>query len=356
MIIVGSLDITGNVYGRLTALRKTDKRSPSRSIVWECKCTCGNIVEVPASSLRSGHTKSCGCYHADVSSKNNFRDLVDMKFGELLVTSFAYTKSGRGSYWNCRCSCGNDIVVRGCSLTTGHTKSCGCINKYPDISGKRFGYLDVIEFSHKDVTGHYYFKCRCMLCGNITIKAGNSIRRGLTRSCGCLSKFSGGSTQENDIVSFIEQLNADLTVIAHDKNILDGKEIDIYLPELKLGIEYNGSAYHATENGIYEDKDKYYHRDKFLLAKSKGIRLISIFDVDYERYKDEILNFIKDIITNNEKHYIPTKEFEYTNNDFDDGEWLREFGYEPIEQLEPISYTHSRGYVVYRSGTTIWRK
>ena len=55
------LDITGSVYGDLTAIRISPSGQTPRK--WECLCICGNLVEVEARSLRSGNTRSCGCGH-----------------------------------------------------------------------------------------------------------------------------------------------------------------------------------------------------------------------------------------------------------------------------------------------------
>ena len=68
------LDLTGNVYGRLTVLYEGERRrSPSGAIrrQWVCKCECGNIVEVTTASLRNGHTVSCGCYNKDNQRERN---------------------------------------------------------------------------------------------------------------------------------------------------------------------------------------------------------------------------------------------------------------------------------------------
>ena len=54
------LDITGQKFGKLTALEPTEKRSNS-FIIWKCQCDCGNICEVSLGNLKSGNTKSCGC-------------------------------------------------------------------------------------------------------------------------------------------------------------------------------------------------------------------------------------------------------------------------------------------------------
>ena len=61
-------DLTGQKFGRLTVLRQApDKIKPSgaHSKMWECKCDCGNIKIISRSSLVSGDTVSCGCYHKE---------------------------------------------------------------------------------------------------------------------------------------------------------------------------------------------------------------------------------------------------------------------------------------------------
>lgn len=54
------IDLTGQKFGLLTVIKKTDKKC-SGKIVWECLCDCGNMVEATGTHLRSGSVKSCGC-------------------------------------------------------------------------------------------------------------------------------------------------------------------------------------------------------------------------------------------------------------------------------------------------------
>ena len=55
-------DLTGKRFGALTVIEKSAKRS-SGSIMWVCRCDCGNITTVNGRDLRVGHTKSCGCLY-----------------------------------------------------------------------------------------------------------------------------------------------------------------------------------------------------------------------------------------------------------------------------------------------------
>lgn len=55
------INLKGQTFGRLTVLDRTEPRSKIRGAWWECRCICGKRHPIPARSLRSGATKSCGC-------------------------------------------------------------------------------------------------------------------------------------------------------------------------------------------------------------------------------------------------------------------------------------------------------
>ena len=54
-----SIDLTGNIYGRLTAVRFVIQENNRRK--WLCLCTCGKEVQVTYTNLVSGAQESCGC-------------------------------------------------------------------------------------------------------------------------------------------------------------------------------------------------------------------------------------------------------------------------------------------------------
>ena len=63
---------------------------------------------------------------------HNKRDLTGMKFGLLTVVREVeqrFYPSGNRTQWECGCECGNLVNVLGNSLTTGNTRSCGCLQK-----------------------------------------------------------------------------------------------------------------------------------------------------------------------------------------------------------------------------------
>jgi len=61
-------DLSGKVFGRLTAIKPTKKNS-KRNWVWLAICSCGNEVMVPGAYLTNGHTKSCGCLKKEIAAQ-----------------------------------------------------------------------------------------------------------------------------------------------------------------------------------------------------------------------------------------------------------------------------------------------
>lgn len=63
------LELSGQQFGRLTAIRKCGVRHAK--VLWECRCNCGAHVSVTTGNLRSGNSKSCGCVAVERISKLN---------------------------------------------------------------------------------------------------------------------------------------------------------------------------------------------------------------------------------------------------------------------------------------------
>lgn len=62
------LDLTGEVFGWLTALKYVGKTNLGMS-KWACRCSCSNLITATIGSLRSGNTKSCGCLAKELATK-----------------------------------------------------------------------------------------------------------------------------------------------------------------------------------------------------------------------------------------------------------------------------------------------
>ena len=61
------IDLTGNIYGRLTVICQVENTKEGRAR-WKCRCDCGNEKDIPGKDLRRGNIKSCGCLRREASS------------------------------------------------------------------------------------------------------------------------------------------------------------------------------------------------------------------------------------------------------------------------------------------------
>ena len=61
-------DLTGNRFGRLYVIRRSDENGKCGRPRWMCMCDCGNLIEVLGESLRKGDSKSCGCLQKELAS------------------------------------------------------------------------------------------------------------------------------------------------------------------------------------------------------------------------------------------------------------------------------------------------
>ena len=83
------------------------------------------------------------------------------------------------------------------------------------------------------------------------------------------------SGAEYDLYTFITSVYSG-EVLSNKRSILGGLELDIYIPELKIGIEFNGVYWHSS---LY--KDKKYHQNKAILCKDNDIKLMQVWEDDW---------------------------------------------------------------------------
>lgn len=117
-------DLTGNRYGRLVVVERTDQRI-GHCYLWRCRCDCGQEKLVRTYALTHGQSRSCGCLQRETRE----RDLTGLRFGRLLVVRPTGETHRHSRVWECRCDCGRSIEIRGSQLTgKSGTRSCGCLH------------------------------------------------------------------------------------------------------------------------------------------------------------------------------------------------------------------------------------
>lgn len=132
-------------YGRGVVIRQVSKPPHLKRAgnYWLIRCECGNECIVDSTTLRK-KWKSCGCIQEE--------NLVGKTFGNGTVTSLTGQNNGR-RIWSVQCACGNIYKARTESLTSGNTKSCGCLSK-------RTGAKHPHYKGHQDISKNYWTKLK----------------------------------------------------------------------------------------------------------------------------------------------------------------------------------------------------
>ena len=180
-------ELVGQQFDRLFVLEDVG-RSHGGSVLWKCKCDCGNEIVRSSEYFNTKSVKSCGCYMKDRY------DITGEIYGRLTVLGLDHTTEIGRTYWLCKCECGTEKVIRKDGLTRGVTISCGCYNKevlasmYTDLKGKVFGRFIVLEkIDLRSGNGDVIWHCRCN-CGVEKNIGRTALVNGDTVSCGCYSK------------------------------------------------------------------------------------------------------------------------------------------------------------------------
>ena len=110
------------------------------------------------------------------------------------------------------------------------------------------------------------------------------------KGCASCSHFS--SKSEIELYEYICNFIPKEKIIRRDRSVLDGLELDIFIPSMSIAIEYNGLRWHSEEFII----DKNYHLNKLKKCNEKGIKLIQIFEDEWIEHKEIVLDKLKHIL------------------------------------------------------------
>lgn len=134
----------------------------------------------------------------------------------------------------------------------------------------------------KDYKGEKsYYKFVCNNCG-LEFEA-----KPFNRTICCPVCSSSASGQEMSLRNFIVSIYEG-PILYNIKDVIPPLEIDIYLPEKKLAIEYNGDYWHSAEQ-----KEKRYHEIKSKACEAKGIRLIHVYECEWLHSREKIESLLR---------------------------------------------------------------
>lgn len=269
-----SEDLTGRQFGNWTVIKYKGNYK------WECKCNCnrGTIHDVSRYDLITGRSTNCGC-------KRLKYDLTDKTFGRLKVIRYLGNQ-----LWECRCLCGNTVNVLSTNLLSGGTKSCGCLKNESTYSRD-----EIIDIINRFIEIHNELPYLDDLADVLKLHKYN-VKHSIDKyDLWDYINKTFRSKPERDIASIISSTG--VSVLTSVRNVLSkSRELDIYIPSKRIAIEFNGNYWHSEEK-----VDNSYHLSKSLECLSKNIRLIHIFEYEWNNNRDKLERFIKNTVSNNKQ-------------------------------------------------------
>jgi hypothetical protein len=283
------------------------------------------------------------------------------KNGKLFPTQFTH-KSGSSIWW--LAACGHDWIQ-----TIGH-RSNG--SKCPTCAGQKIliGFNDLATINPRLALEWHPTKNNKLLPTQFTHKSGTSIwwqcklghewkaeikaRTNGTGCSSCVFKYKI-SKPEKALAAYIKSLG--MEVLTSNRSILRKQELDIYIPKLKIAVEFNGVYWHSEEAG----KNKTYHYDKFLACQKLGIQLIQIWESDWMENLSETKQHLHDSLTNinnlSLRYDLKSKIIKVDNCWAVDIASLEEKGYKILEVISIQKlFLKNYSFTVWDAGHTILSK
>jgi predicted nucleic acid-binding Zn ribbon protein len=126
-------------------------------------------------------------------------------------------------------------------------------------------------------------KFNCTVCNTIDCLPSETVKWRIVNTgtpCSTCSDLKLGSKKQVDLANFIKSLNVSVT---HNYTLVNNREIDVFCPQYNIGFEFDGLFWH---NDLRIEKS--YHSNKTNTANSQGIRLVHIFEDEWD-FKQEIV-------------------------------------------------------------------
>jgi len=190
----------------------------------------------------------------------------------------------------------NVFSLNACINCTKNNMKNGVRNKLKEICENSNIFIDQ-QVIYENVNNKIKFKCNT--CGCQFSNSWSEIT-GKYYNLHCPDCYSASKRKsQSEISNFIKQIYNGV-FLDNDRDIISPYELDIYLPDKKIAIEYCGNIWHSEKF----KKDKNYHFNKYKMCLEKGIQLITIFEDEWKLKQDICKNRISCLIHNiSEKIY-----------------------------------------------------
>lgn len=200
-----------------------------------------------------------GCFAQHIHSVHNLSDIEYLQQYPQDKLFFKHTLINKDEYVVCKI-CG---------------KKLKCINNRHLRIHNTTKQEYILKYGNKEmISSEFYNKCLEQVSHmNLTLEDSE-------RFC---------SKSELEIKNFLIHHNVD---VCKNRHILQGQELDLYIPSQNIAIEYNGLYWYSEAGG----KDKHYHINKLNLCNSKGVKLIHIFEDEFINKKQIVLDKISHLL------------------------------------------------------------
>lgn len=244
-----------------------------------------------------------------------FREKVKKKTGYELLTDYAGSKSKIKIRHK---TCGHEFWTNpsnfirreeGCPYCKGKTISRRRFMTHEQFIKKLGDRAEEYEFITRYKSAREPIRVKHLPCGNeFDIIPDNMLRGSRCKSC----KYSTG---EGQVFRFIRGLHLGVDVVQGDRtHLLNGRELDIWVPELKIAIEYDGVKYHTVEHFLADEARNWtyaeaagYHLWKTKECEKQGIRLVHIFEDEWIEHRDIVEDKLRAIFNCPMKRYYARK-------------------------------------------------
>lgn len=276
---------------------------------------CGMDFEVSPKNFINNGNRCPHCRYKRLSKKNTMKDFKERVFS-LVGSEYTVLEEYKGSHKPIKFVhnsdiCGNNIFsMRPNDFLNGNHRCPKCariknsdekflttedfLRKVYNLVGDEYTFLE--EYSNSSTK----LKVVHNICHTeYSVTPNNFINQG-NRCPHCF--YLGKSQSEKDVVTFIKSI--------YDGSIVENfimknnKELDIYIPDLKIAFEFDGLYWHSEAKG----KDKKYHLNKTISAKNEGITLYHIFEDEWANRRDIVKSKIRHLLNlNNSKKIYARK-------------------------------------------------
>jgi hypothetical protein len=308
-----------------------DKNSTTKQRMWhvinnsqvEQKCNCGNTVKWNTKNNTYRVFCSSKCAHIDESTKIKTRNTCIEKYG---VSTNLITNHAKDNYASkmierygvpnpFKSSEFQDQLKSTVLEKYGVTNVSKLDSVKEKITATHMAKYSRIRESQKHISDESYrIKYDRAELANLyngtrsIIDIATLLNVGHSQLCVQFNKFGieiHQSVGQRQVYEYIKSIYSG-TVVLNDRKVLGGKEIDIYLPDLNIGFEYDGIFWHSE---LSSGKIKY-HVEKDKIANDVNIKLIHIIDLEWKTMQDIVKSRISSLVGCNKRVYARKTKIE----------------------------------------------